>query len=400
MARITNPIELLEYHNENSRFTDREYVKAMADDLARTLSSFKVAARVTDCIMTPLSATFTVMLDPGVSVKSVRGLRTDLEVAMASPVEITEDVGIDSTIGIVIKNWNRSPIVGLREILESDEFKNSDYELPIAAGMDVLGRPLIFDLATAPHMLIAGTTGSGKSVFIDDIILSIILNKSEEEVKMVMVDPKYVELSLYDAIPHMLIPVATNANRSNLIFNWVLKEIEDRYDRFAKAGVKNFDDYNVKASDKMYRLVVIIDEFMELMMQDAKQTEMYVREITRKGGMCGINLIMATQRPSSDIISNEMKVNLKCRASFTVVDWRESKCIIDRTGAERLLGNGDMLYSASDAATPVHAQAAYVSDSEVNALMNYYMGERIINNIDNTVAMQKITDEMLAQYNK
>lgn len=299
MAYKFPSIELLELHNTKNKFTDREYVQAMAEELATTLDSFKVKARITDVRMTPFAVLFDVMPDPGVSVKTFRNLRTDLEVHMASPVEIASIGEQKYTIGLAIKTWDR-PTIGLREIMESNDFKNGGYELPIAAGMDVLGKPFSFDLAQTPHLLVAGTTGSGKSVFLNDVIMSLIYTKTPDELKLVMIDPKMVELSSYNGIPHLLMPVVYDSKKALSAMQWIDNEMMHRYEVFAQIGVKNIESFNsrVPDADKVPRIVVIIDEYMEMMFEAPKELEEMINRIARLARAAGIHLVMATQRPS------------------------------------------------------------------------------------------------------
>ena len=360
-------MDLLKFYNPKNNFTNREYVQAMGEELSSVLESFKVKCRITDIRMTPFAVLFDVMPDPGVSVKTFRNLRVDLEVHMASPVEIVSIGERQYTIGLAIKNWVR-PTIGLRDIMETNEFKQSDAILPVAAGMDVLGKPFVFDLAATPHLLVAGTTGSGKSTFLNDIILSIIFSRAPEDVRFLMIDPKGVELNAYNSTPYMLMPVITEPTKALSALKWVDDEMRKRYNTFSGYGVKNIESYNeaVPADSKIPRIVVVVDEYMEMMFHAPKDLETYIASLSRLARASGIHLVLATQRPSSDVITSDIKANIPCRASFTVVDWRESKTILDRTGAERLLGNGDMLYSAADSSIPTHAQAAYVSYEEVD----------------------------------
>lgn len=368
-------LELLENHNTKNKFMDREYVQAMAEELSSTLESFKVKCRITDVRMTPFAVLFDVMPDPGVSVKAFKNLRVDLEVHMASPVEIVGIGEKEFTIGIAIKNWDR-PLVSLREIMESKEFKDNDYVIPIAAGIDVLGKEFLFDLAATPHLLVAGTTGSGKSTFIHDIVMSVVFSRTPDEVRFLMIDPKLVELQAYNDIPHMLMSVINDTKKAIEALQWVDQEMMERYNKFAAKNVKNIDSYNnaVSADERIPRIVIIVDEYMEMMFQVPKELKEYIKRLSRLARASGIHLVLATQRPSSDVITNDIKANIPCRASFTVVDWRESKTILDRTGAERLLGNGDMLYSAAETSIPIHAQAAYVSYEEIDRVISEIHG--------------------------
>ena len=363
-------LDLLKFYNPKNNFTNREYVQAMGEELSSVLESFKVKCRITDIRMTPFAVLFDVMPDPGVSVKTFRNLRVDLEVHMASPVEIVSIGEKKYTIGLAIKNWVR-PTIGLRDIMESEDFRKNNCILPIAAGMDVLGKPFVFDLAATPHLLVAGTTGSGKSTFLNAIVLSLIYTKAPEDVRFLMIDPKGVELTAYNSTPYMLMPVITDSVKALSAMKWVDDEMRKRYNTFSGYGVKNIESYNeaVPAENRLPRIVVIVDEYMEMMFQAPKELEMYITSLSRLARASGIHLVLATQRPSSDVITSDIKANIPCRASFTVVDWRESKTILDRTGAERLLGNGDMLYSAAESSIPIHAQASYVSYEEVDRVI-------------------------------
>lgn len=377
MGYIFPDIDLLKHYSPKNNYTNREYVEAMGEELSTVLSSFKVKCKVTDFRMTPFAVLFDVVPEPGVSVKSIQNLRIDLEVHMASPVEI---VGIGEkqfTVGIAIKNWVR-PTIGLRDVMETEEFRTNQFTLPVAAGMDVLGKPFVFDLAATPHLLVAGTTGSGKSVFINDIVMSIVYTRSPEDVRFVMVDPKRVELSAFGPLPHMLLPVIVEPDKAFEALAWLDEEMRNRYKAFKDQRVNNIDSYNnaVSPDEKYPRIVVIIDEYMEMITQAPKDLEMYITSLSRMARAAGIHLVLATQRPSSDVITADIKANIPCRASFTVVDWRESKTILDRTGAERLLGNGDMLYSAADSSVPIHAQASYVSYEEVDEVIAAISGTK------------------------
>ena len=237
--------------------------------------------------------------------------------------------------------------------------------------MDFMGNPFVFDLAAAPHLLVAGTTGSGKSVFLNDIILSILFTKTSNEVRFVMVDPKRVELGNFNGIPHMAHGVVFTNQEALNAMRVIDQEMMNRYRLFAEVGVKKIDNYNKVAQRKMPRIVIIIDEYMEMMFEAPKEVEDIVSRIARMARAAGIHLVMATQRPSSEVVTGSIKSNIPCRASFTVLDGRESKIIMDQIGAERLMGNGDMLFSATDVATPIHAQASYVSSEEVDRTIEY-----------------------------
>ena len=366
------PIELLNEYQYKSKYTDREYAKKMAEILSENLTAYKVGAVIKDIHMTPFAIMFDVVPDAGVSVKKFKDLRVDLEVRLAAPVEIENYGEKQYTIKIAMKSWLR-PIVGLRSILESDEYTQSHFAIPIAAGMDVMGKPFVFDLAETPHLLVAGCTGSGKSTFLNDLILSILYSKSPQEVKMMMIDPKGVELVTYNGIPYLQEKVVTSSEQAIDSMNSIINTMNQRYRMFSKVNARDIEAYNAQmtANEKVPRIVIIVDEYMDMMLNHPKEVESAVGTIARTGRAAGIHLVLSTQRPSSDIVTGQIKANIPCRASFTVVDKRESKVIIDRTGAERLMGNGDMIYSPAEVAIPVHVQAAYVKYGEVDSVIHF-----------------------------
>lgn len=363
-------IELLRKDLSASKFLESDYVDAITDDFNVTMNAYGIRGTIENRRVTPFAVIFDVKPAEGVSVKNFRKLRTEFELFMASPVEITSEGVQQYTIGMAIKSLHR-PIVELRTILESKEYADSNYELPVAAGMNILGLPLCFDIARAPHLLIAGTTGSGKSVFLNDIVLSILFSKTPEQVRMIMIDPKRVELGPYNGIPHLLRPVIYDVDQSIDAMKWISQEMDSRYRLFADVGVRDYSRYNEISDNTLPRILIIVDEYMEMMYKAPHELEEIIKRISRMARAAGIHLVLATQRPSSDIITNGIKANIPCRASFTVVDWRESKTIIDRTGAERLLGSGDMLYSPAESSIPIHAQASFVGNDEIDAVISF-----------------------------
>ena len=369
MAYSYPTIDLLKHHNSITKFSNNEYVQEMTESLKHFMKVFKLHGDIVDIRVTPFTVMFDIAPQSGVSFKEFKNLKLDMEVNFGSPVEIVSSKD-KYTIGIAIKDWKR-PIIGFRNIMESKEFVENKYKLPIAAGMDVLGKPFIFDLAETPHLLVAGTTGSGKSTFLNDIIMSIVYNKTPAQVRFVMIDVKRIEMGPYDPIPHMLLPVVKDRKKAMAAFRWLEEEMMRRYKLFSTIDVRKIETYNeaaIKSNELAYmpRIVFIVDEYMELMFDSSKEMEEIIKHISRSARAVGIHLVLATQRPTRDVITPGIKANIPCRASFTVVDWRESKTIIDRTGAERLLGEGDMLFSLAESATPVHAQAAFVSEQEVD----------------------------------
>jgi len=371
---VAPPISLLRDYSPDSIFTDADRIRRLADILQRTCDSFNIAAKVTDVKATSLAITFTLSLAPGVSVKSITKLKADFELHLASEIEFNGYGEGRNSIQILAKNMNR-PMIGLKSVIESNNYKESESPLTVAAGVDVQGNPFIIDIAQAPHMLIAGTTGSGKSVFIDDILISILYKARPEDVRLLLIDPKIVELNPYNDIPHLLSPVISSPDESLNSFMWVEDEMLRRYDIFSSVNVKHIDVYNSYAEknglERLPRILIIVDEFTDLMLESPKETNEVIDRIARLGRAAGVHLILATQLPVAKIVTPQIKANIPCRASFTVVDGRESRIILDKTGAERLLGNGDMIYSQSDHEGSVHAQAAYVSDTELWDIVNY-----------------------------
>ena len=371
---VAPPIDLLRDYSSDSIFTDEDRVRKLAGVLQRTCDSFNINAKVTDVKATSLAITFTLSLAPGVSVKMISKLKADFELHLASEIEFNGLGERNNSIQISAKNMKR-PMIGLKSVLATKAFRESKSPLSVAAGVDVQGNPLIIDIAKAPHMLIAGTTGSGKSIFIDDILISILCKAKPEDVRLLLIDPKVVELKPYNNIPHLLAPVINTPDESLSSFMWIEDEMLRRYNAFGSVGVKQIDAFNSYAEKnslgKLPRILIIVDEFTDLMMESPKETNEVVDRIARLGRAAGVHLILATQLPVSKIVTPQIKANIPCRASFTVVDGRESKIILDKTGAERLLGNGDMIFSQSDGEGAVHAQAAYVSETELWNVVNF-----------------------------
>ena len=364
----------LNNYSPDEIFMNPQRAKETALIIQSKCKEFGISATVVDINITSLALTFALMLGEKVSVKSTKGLKLDFEVALGSEIEM--DVASDDTnlVHISVKNMRR-PMIGLKSVVESTEFKESSSPLSVAAGIGVNGNPLVIDIAKAPHILIAGTTGSGKSVFIDDILLSILFHATPDEVRLLLIDPKLIELMPYNGIPHLLSPVLQSTEESLDAFLWIEDEMMRRYDSFSKESVKDIDTYNLRMQEKdekkLPRILIVIDEYMDLMMGSPKEINELIDRIARLGRAAGIHIILATQLPVAKIVTPQIKANIPCRASFTVVDGRESRIILDKTGAERLLGNGDMIFSASDSMGAVHAQAAYVSDLELKNIVKY-----------------------------
>ena len=342
--------------------------------LEETLASFRVQAQVVHVTHGPAVSRFELELAPGTKVNKVAELEKDIAYGMeATSVRIEAPIPGKSLVGVEVPN-RQIETVTLREVLSSERMQNAKSILTVALGKDLTGTPIICDLAKMPHMLIAGQTGSGKSVCINAIINSLLYRASPDEVKLILVDPKVVELQCYNGIPHLLIPVVNDPHKAAAALAWAVAEMKERYDRFAERKVRNVDGYNasLKPSEKpMARIVIIIDELADLMMVCKKDVEEYICRLTQLARAAGIHLIVATQRPSVDVITGLIKANIPSRIAFKTAQSVDSRTILDRNGSEQLLGWGDMLYLPTGAFAPTRVQGCFLSDEEVNRIVKH-----------------------------
>ncbi|MCL4145418.1 UNVERIFIED_CONTAM: hypothetical protein GTU68_050232 [Idotea baltica] len=310
---------------------------------------------------------------PGLKASRVIGLADDIARSMAALSARVSTVPGRSVIGIELPNENREKVV-LREILSSRDFGDGNQNLPLALGKDIGGEPVVANLAKMPHLLIAGTTGSGKSVAINTMILSLLYKLSPQECRMIMIDPKMLELSVYDGIPHLLSPVVTDPKKALVALKWTVGEMEDRYRKMSKMGVRNIEGYNGRTEENtpetLPYIVVIVDEMADLMMVAGKEIEACIQRLAQMARASGIHLIMATQRPSVDVITGTIKANFPTRISFQVTSKIDSRTILGEMGAEQLLGMGDMLYMAGGSKI-VRCHGPFVSDEEVEEIVNH-----------------------------
>ena len=305
----------------------------------------------------------------GVKVSKIVNLSDDIARNTSSESARIATIPGSNTIGIELPNISRENVY-LSEILNNPDFKKKDIKLPIALGKNISGQPIVGDLASMPHLLIAGTTGSGKSVCINTIILSILYRHTPEKCKFILIDPKMLELSTYEGIPHLLCPVITEAKKAASVLGWVVKEMENRYRLMTKEGVRNIDGYNAKHKLPMPYIVVVVDEMSDLMLVAGKEIENYIQKLSQMARAAGIHIIMATQRPSVDVITGTIKANFPTRISFQVTSKIDSRTILGEQGAEQLLGKGDMLYMSS-ANRIIRIHAPFVSDNEIEKINNY-----------------------------
>jgi DNA segregation ATPase FtsK/SpoIIIE, S-DNA-T family len=357
--------------------TDKDRARLIED----TLASFGAPAHVVDIARGPTVTQFGVEPDfienrsgrMRVRVSKIANLADDLALALAAPrIRIQAPVPGRSYVGIEVPNTEASP-VSLREIMEADSFKRMRAPLRFAVGKDVAGKPIAYDLAAMPHLLIAGTTGSGKSVCVNAILGCFLSNNTPADLKLVLVDPKRVELTGYNGIPHLLERVITDAEKVVGALQWMLREMDARYHRFSREGVRNIVEYNGRhPNERIPYIVVVIDELADLMMLAPDETERSITRLAQLARATGIHLILATQRPSVDVVTGLIKANFPARIAFAVASGIDSRVILDQPGAERLLGRGDMLFQAPDASAPVRLQGVYVSDSETQRLVDFW----------------------------
>ena len=306
---------------------------------------------------------------PGIKVSKIVNLSDDIARNTSSISARVSPVPGKSTVGIEIPNPKRESVI-LSEIISSENFRKRDIKLPITLGKSISGLPLVADLASMPHLLVAGTTGSGKSVCINSIILSILFKHSPETCKLILIDPKMLELSSYEGIPHLLTPVITDASKATSALSWTVREMENRYKLMSSEGVRNIDSYNQKHKLKMPYIVVAVDEMSDLMLVSGKEIENYVQKLSAMARAAGIHIIMATQRPSVDVITGTIKANFPTRISFQVSSKIDSKTILGEQGAEQLLGKGDMLFMSS-ANKIFRIHGPYVSESEIEKVTSF-----------------------------
>jgi len=347
--------------------------------LESTFTNFGIDAKVVGVIHGPTVTRYEIHPAPGVKISKITNLSNDIALSFAvASVRIEAPIPGKKAVGIEVPNRKRINVY-LKEILQSSEFQNGKFKLPIALGIDIGGKPIIADLTELPHLLIAGATGSGKSVCINNIILSILYKLNPEKVKFLMIDPKRVELNIYNGIPHLLIPIITDANQAIKVLNWTISEMEKRFKIFAETGVRNLDGYNEYVrnmnndTEPLPYIIIVIDELADLMLSSPVKAEESLCRLAQMTRATGIHLIIATQRPSVDIITGSIKVNFPSRIAFAVSTQVDSRTILDVNGAEKLLGNGDMLFSPVGASKPIRAQGAFVVEKEIRNVVSYLM---------------------------
>ncbi|MFR5263850.1 DNA translocase FtsK [Clostridium sp.] len=370
-------IDLLALNNDSKmNNADKKELLENAGKLERTLKSFGVDAEILQVTKGPSVTRFEIQPKAGIKVSKIVNLSDDIALGLAAGgIRMEAPIPGKSAIGIEVPNKKQTPVY-FREIIESKEFKESKAKVACALGKDITGKSIVTDLSAMPHLLIAGATGSGKSVCINTLIVSILYKYSPEEVKLLMVDPKVVELNVYNGIPHLLIPVVTEPKKAAGALNWAVNEMNKRYKLFAETGVRNIGSYNnfverTKTGEKLPYIVIIVDELADLMMVCPHDVEDSICRLAQMARAAGMHLVLATQRPSVDVITGVIKANIPSRISFAVSSQIDSRTILDSSGAEKLLGRGDMLFSPIGESNNLRVQGAFISEEEVEQVVNH-----------------------------
>ena len=372
------PMNLLTKGKKGGGDSDAQ-LRATAQKLEQTLQNFGVRVHVTNASCGPSVTRYELQPEQGVKVSKIVGLADDIKLNLAAAdIRIEAPIPGKAAVGIEVPNQENTAVM-LRDLLESGEFKNSTANIPFAVGKDISGKTVIADIAKMPHLLVAGATGSGKSVCINTLIMSILYHADPEEVKLIMVDPKVVELSVYNGIPHLLIPVVTDPKKAAGALNWAVAEMMKRYQLFAQQNVRDLKGYNEKiaqmteegAPKKLPKIVIIVDELADLMMVAPGEVEGAICRLAQLARAAGLHQIIATQRPSVNVITGLIKANMPSRIAFSVSSGVDSRTIIDMNGAEKLLGKGDMLFYPTGYPKPVRVQGSFVSDKEVQKVVDY-----------------------------
>ncbi|MCX5750086.1 MAG: DNA translocase FtsK [Candidatus Saganbacteria bacterium] len=396
------PMDILEDPTKAEK--DREKQIGESIDLRKklleeSLRNFGVGAQIIEVSQGPAVTRFEIQPDPGVKVSRIVNLADDIALNLATGgVRIEGPIPGKNSIGIEVPNPG-TVSVHLKTIINRPEFQNNESPLFVALGMDLSGTPIYADLTRLPHLLIAGTTGSGKSVCVNALITSILMRARPDEVKMVMIDPKMVELSVYDGIPHLLAPVVTEPRRAaRMLKDWVIKEMERRYHLFHASGARNIQGYNNKVVEKepdamLPYIVVIIDELADMMMAAANEVETTICRLAQMARATGIHLVIATQRPSVDVITGLIKANIPSRIAFAVATQIDSRVILDTSGAEKLLGRGDMLYNPVGAMKPIRLQGGFVTDKEVDRVVKFIKDQAPPEYLEEIVSIKSVLDD-------
>lgn len=366
--RIEIPFELLTKRDQKPTSGDIVHNQTI---IQRTLETFGIPVEMADVAIGPTVTQFTLKPSEGVKLIKITALHNDLALALAAhPIRIEAPIPGKSLVGIEVPNQSVAT-VGLREMFESKEWRENSARLSFALGRDVSGKPWVSDVARMPHLLVAGSTGSGKSVCLNTLIMSLLFSNGPDDLKLIMVDPKRVELQVYNGVPHLVTPVITEVDKTVNALKWALREMDHRFDILSKFGARDIGAYNKRAEEKLPFIVIIIDELADLMITAMQEVEGPIVRLAQMSRAVGIHLVLATQRPSVDILTGLIKANIPARIAFAVASSIDSRTILDQTGAEKLLGRGDMLMQTSDMSSAKRIQGAFVSDEEIGRVVEY-----------------------------
>ena len=399
--RLLNPMPL------NIR-GDKEDLKKDGEKLIETLNSFNIPCNILQINKGPTITRYEIQPAPGIKVSRITALSNDIALALASSeIRMEAPIPGKAAIGIEVPNRSKTSVY-LRSMIESREYRTAQTNIPFALGKDIAGKNIIVSIDKMPHLLIAGATGSGKSVCINSLIMSILYKTKPDEVKLILIDPKVVELSNYNGIPHLLIPVVTDPRKAANALNWAVQEMTNRYKVFAQNSVREIDSYNdkmlVENKEKMPKIVIVIDELADLMTVASAEVEEYITRIAQLARACGMHLVIATQRPSVDVITGVIKANIPSRIAFAVSSQVDSRTILDTGGAEKLLGKGDMLYHPIGLPKPVRIQGTFVSDDEIKRVVDFIKDQQVEikhskqNEIIKEIESQTNADEDVDEY--
>ena len=385
-------LEILETDNSFSKTkVEEENIKTNSTLLEKVFEDFNIDIQVINVKLGPVVTLFEILPAPGIKINTIINLADDISRSMGvGAVRIAQIFGTQY-LGVEVPNEKRE-VVTIKELLSNNNFKNTSFKIPLCIGKDISGNIEVIDLSKTPHLLVAGTTGSGKSVFINTLLASILYRFSPEELRLILIDPKMLELSVYNDIAHLLTPVVTEPKKAIITLKWVCKEMERRYSLMNEENTRSLEGYNEKSHEKLPYIVVFIDEMADLMMTAGKEVEHYVQRLAQMARACGIHLVMATQRPSVDIITGSIKANFPSRISFQVASKYDSRTVLGEVGAEQLLGNGDMLMT-KNGGNIIRYQSAFISDNEVNKLIKEIKRNRQVDYLDELEEIIKNNDE-------
>ena len=382
----------------NQKIRNQSNIEERSDLLEKVFADFNIQISVVNVKLGPVVTLYEILPAAGIKINTIINLADDISRSMGvGAVRIAQIFGTQY-LGVEVPNDQRESVT-IKELLSNQNFKSTTHKIPICIGKDISGNIEVIDLSKTPHLLVAGTTGSGKSVFINTLLASLLYKFSPSELRLILIDPKMLELSVYNDIAHLLTPVVTEPKKAIIALKWVCKEMERRYSMMNEEGTRNLDGYNQRASEKLPYIVVFIDEMADLMMTAGKEVEHYVQRLAQMARACGIHLVMATQRPSVDIITGSIKANFPSRVSFQVASKYDSRTVLGEIGAEQLLGNGDMLMT-KNGANLIRYQSAFISDSEVSKLIKEIKRSQKVQYLDELAEIIKNNNENFDQLNE